>query len=150
MKAALKSCLFLAFASLTLTPHQAKASEYGCALILCLAASKPWDIKECVPTLKKFVREQMKPFPDPFPKCARKSKEGLDLPEEKEKGDIVTAPCDPEADRLRRTELAECYDMHGDKAEACRIPPVAMCKFVEVYIDGVLHNRVPVADPTAP
>lgn len=126
-----------------------QASDYGCSLVLCLAASKPWDVKECVPTLKKWVKSQAKFPKDPFPKCKRVSEDGVELPGDKERGEVVDAPCPGQEALIKKCELEHediVKEFPGDDGDsACS--KIKQCSYVDLYIDGNFHGRTEIKEP---
>lgn len=56
--------------ALALPSAGAKASEWGCQVLLCLAnPGSPTEFAECVPPITRLWRALRKPHPDPFPTC---------------------------------------------------------------------------------
>ena len=61
---------FFAVAVLLLSGTGAEASEYGCQVLLCLSNPQgPMAVQQCVPPIQKFLQEQAKKPPEPFPQC---------------------------------------------------------------------------------
>lgn len=55
---------------LVLSGTGAHASEYGCQVLLCMSNPQgPMAVQQCVPPMQKFLQEQAKKPPEPFPQC---------------------------------------------------------------------------------
>lgn len=67
----------MALVAAVMLPQAARADDYGCQVLLCLAnPAGPMAVNECVPPITRLYREVFSWRPLPFPTCALSS--GLD------------------------------------------------------------------------
>jgi hypothetical protein len=63
------STLALTMAAALATPI-ANASDYGCRVLMCMSNPQgPMAVQQCQPPIQRFMQEQAKKPPDPFPSC---------------------------------------------------------------------------------
>ena len=67
----LKQCVArLVVAIMTVVPNAARAADWGCEVLLCLAnPAGPMAAAYCVPPIQRLFASLLKRFPDPFPQC---------------------------------------------------------------------------------
>lgn len=57
-------------AAIAVLAPMAVASDYGCRVLMCMSNPQgPMAVQQCQPPIQRFMQEQAKKPPDPFPSC---------------------------------------------------------------------------------